>query len=123
MNKYGKGRHTRPLKSNAKIAADNTDFFFKFYPSMKIRLDVSCEASAGQKIRMKYKVKFFLKTLEKYSRLSSAVVMIGPLRIKEMLNPKSINKSTSGPAMSNKPLYLHLLSFCLVCLWQRSYDL
>ena len=34
------------LKAPKKIAADNTLFFFTFYLSKEIRLDVSCESSA-----------------------------------------------------------------------------
>ena len=36
----------KPLKPQTKIAADNTLFFFYFYLSKEIRLDVSCKSSA-----------------------------------------------------------------------------
>ena len=49
-------------------------FFFYFYHLKKIRLDVSCESSALQRIHMKYIMSYFLgKTMKKYSRLSSSV--------------------------------------------------
>ena len=47
-----------------KIAADDTLFFY-FYLSTEIRLDVSCESSAQQRISMKYQVLFSLKNNEK----------------------------------------------------------
>ena len=69
------------LKAPSKIAADNAFiFFFK-----KIRLDVSCESSAKQRIHMKYQALFFQKNNKKYSRLSSAAVLIGPLKVKALV--------------------------------------
>ena len=53
-----------PLKCQTKIAADDTLFFY-FYLSKEIRLNVSCESSAKQKIHMKYQVLFSLKNNEK----------------------------------------------------------
>ena len=47
-----------------KIAADDTLVFY-FYLSKEIRLDVSCEASAQQRIHMKCQVLFSLKNNEK----------------------------------------------------------
>ena len=40
-------------------------FFFYFYLLKKIRLYISCESSAGQRIHMQYKVLFSLKNNEK----------------------------------------------------------
>ena len=40
-------------------------FLFYFYLSKKIRLDVSCESFAQQRIHMKYQVLFSLKNNEK----------------------------------------------------------
>ena len=54
-------------------------YFFYFYLSKKIRLDVSCESHVM--IHMKYQVLFYQKSNEKYSRLFSAVVVIGALRV------------------------------------------
>ena len=42
-----------------------TLIFFYFYLLKKIRLDVSCESSARQRIHMKYQVLFSLKNNEK----------------------------------------------------------
>ena len=53
-----------PLKDQTKIAADDT-LFFDFYLCKEIRLDVSCESSARQRIHMKYQVIFSLKNNEK----------------------------------------------------------
>ena len=47
----------------------------------EIRLDVSCESSAKQRIHMKYQALFY-QTMKKYARLSSAAVVIGALRVK-----------------------------------------
>ena len=47
------------LKASKKIAADDTFFHFSF--SKKIRLEVSCESSAKQRIHMKCQVLFSLK--------------------------------------------------------------
>ena len=59
---------TIPLKCQAKIAADDTlivFFFFYFYLLKEIRLDVSYESSARQRIHMKNQVLFSLKNNEK----------------------------------------------------------
>ena len=49
------------LKAPSKIAADDTFIIFTFYLLKKIRLDVSCESSAKQRIHMKYKALFYQK--------------------------------------------------------------
>ena len=49
--------------------------------SKKIRLDVSCESSAEQRIYMKYQVLFPLKY--QYSRLSSAALVIHALCLRD----------------------------------------
>ena len=59
--------------------------FFYFYLSKKIRLDVSCESSARQRIHMKYQVLFSLKTMNKNSKLSSAAGVIGVLRVNDSI--------------------------------------
>ena len=53
------------LKCQIEIAADETLIFFYFYLLKKIRLDVSCESSAGQRIHIKYQVLLSLKNSEK----------------------------------------------------------
>ena len=52
------------LKAPSKIAADDT-YYFYFYLSKKIRLDVPCESSAKQRIHMKYQALFYQKKNEK----------------------------------------------------------
>ena len=52
-----------------------------FYLSKKIRLDFSCESSAGQRIHMKHQVLFSLKNNENIS-MSSAAVVIAALMVK-----------------------------------------
>ena len=49
----------------SKIAADDTFIFLLFYLLKKIRLGVSCESSARQRIHTKYQVLFSLKNNEK----------------------------------------------------------
>ena len=64
------------LKAPKKIAADDTLIFY-FYLSKELRLGVSCESSARQRIHMKYQVLFSLKNSEK---IFTAEV-IGALRV------------------------------------------
>ena len=49
------------------FAADDTDFFY-FYLAKKLRLDVSCESSAKQRIHMKYQILISLRNNEKSIR-------------------------------------------------------
>ena len=65
------------LKAPSKIAADDNCFFY-FYLSKKIRLDVSCESSAKQRINMKYLALFYQKNNENIFK----AVVIGALRVK-----------------------------------------
>ena len=51
------------LKAPITTTADDT-FVFYFYVLKKIKLDVSCESSARQRINMKYQVLFSLKNNE-----------------------------------------------------------
>ena len=53
-----------PLKRQTKIAADDLLIFY-FYLPKKIRLDVSSEFSAKQRIHLKHQVLFSLKNNEK----------------------------------------------------------
>ena len=53
------------LKAPSKIAADDTFIILKFYLSKNIRLDVSCESSAKQRIHIKYQALFYQKNNEK----------------------------------------------------------
>ena len=48
-------------KTSFKIVADSILIFFYLYSSQKVRLDISCESSARQKIHMKYHSLFSLK--------------------------------------------------------------
>ena len=52
-----------------------------FYLLKKIRLVVSCESSARQRTNIEHQALFPLKNNEKYSRLSSAAVVTGTLRV------------------------------------------
>ena len=52
------------LRAPPNIAADDILIFY-FYLSKKIRLDFSCESSAGQRIHLKHQVLFSLKNNEK----------------------------------------------------------
>ena len=70
-----------------KIAADDTLIFFYFYLSKKIRLEVSCESSAEQRIHLKHQVLFSLKNNENIFMNVSAEVVIGALRVKRMYSP------------------------------------
>ena len=56
----------KPLKpSRAKQNCSRRHFYFVyFYSTKKIRLDISCESSAQQRIHMKYQVLFSLKNNE-----------------------------------------------------------
>ena len=54
-----------------------------FYLWKKIRLEVSSESSAEQRIHLKHEVLFSLKNNEKYVWISSAAVVIGALRVKD----------------------------------------
>ena len=57
MSKY------KPLKHQAKFAADDIQFFF-YFPE-KTRLDISCESYAKQTIHMKCQDLFSLKKNKK----------------------------------------------------------
>ena len=46
--------------------AEDKNLSFYLYLSKKIRLDVSCESSATQRIHLKHQVLFSLKNNEKY---------------------------------------------------------
>ena len=78
------------LEEPSKTVANDT-FIFYFDLLKKIRLDVLCESSAKQRIHMEYQVLFSWKkkdkkkTKKKYSRLPSAAVMIGALRVKSSI--------------------------------------
>ena len=64
-----------PLKRQTKIAADDILIFY-FYLSKKIRLDISSESSARQRIHMKYQVLVSLENNKK-----SIYEWIGTLRV------------------------------------------
>ena len=61
--------------AHTKIVADNSIIILLFLE--KIRLHISCELSARQTIHMKCQFLFSLKN----NKMSSAIVMIGAIRI------------------------------------------
>ena len=62
------------LSVNAKFLVDDSPYFVIHYISEKIRLDISCESSAGQTIRMKCQTLVSLNILKnkEYFNMSSA---------------------------------------------------
>ena len=70
------------LQGPSKIAADDT-FIFYFHLLKKIWLDVTCECSVKRDSREISHYFIRKKTMKKYSRLSSAAVVIGALRVKK----------------------------------------
>ena len=68
------------LKAPSKIAADDTSIFFNIYLTKKIKLDVSWESSAKQRIHMKYQVLFSLKNNEKLLKTVVCCILIGHFR-------------------------------------------
>ena len=72
-----------PLKCQAKLQ-QTILLLFLLLSFEDNKLYASCESSAKQRIHMKNQAFFFFfrKTMKKYSRLSSAAVGIGALRVK-----------------------------------------
>ena len=72
------------LKAPITTAADNIHqyFFILFFFSQKIRLDVSSESSARQRIHMKNQDLFFLKDKSKKIKMSSAAIFVWYIRVK-----------------------------------------
>ena len=58
-----------------------TLLFFNFYLSKKIRIDISCESSARQRIHMKYQILFSLENNEKIFKNVVSAFVIGALRV------------------------------------------
>ena len=72
------------LKAPIKTAADNIHkYFFITCFSEKIRLDISSESSARQRIHMKNQALFSLKDKSKKIKMSSAAIFVGALSVKE----------------------------------------
>ena len=69
------------LKAPSKIAADDTFIFFYFYLLKKIRLDVSCESSARQRIHMKSQALFSSKDKSKRLKCRLLQFLFGALRV------------------------------------------
>ena len=70
------------LKAPITTAADDIHKYFFFVFSEKIRLDISCESSALQRIHMKYQALFSSKEESKKIKVSSAAILLGALRVK-----------------------------------------
>ena len=72
----------KALSGELSCPCDRSSLSFYFYLLREIRLDVSCDSSAQQRIHVKYQVLFSLKNNKKCSRLPPAAVMIDTLRVK-----------------------------------------
>ena len=57
-------------------------FFFFLFQKKKLRLDISCESSARQRVHMKQQVLFSVKEKSKNIKVSSAAIFLGCLRVK-----------------------------------------
>ena len=53
-----------------------------FIVFQKIRLDISCESSARQRIHIKYQALLSLKDKNKKIKVSSTAILLGSLKIK-----------------------------------------
>ena len=76
------------LKAPSKTCSRRQSKIFIFYFSEKTSLDISCESSAWQTIHMKCQDLFSSqnKMMIKKSKLSSALVVIGALRVKDYIS-------------------------------------
>ena len=63
------------IKAPITTAADNIHKYFSFF-SKKIRLDISCESSARQRIHMHFKPYFLRKIKVKQIKVSSAAIFV-----------------------------------------------
>ena len=70
-----------PLRRQLRVQqATVLNIFFLF--SEKIRLDISCESSARQKIHIKHQAAYFLQKIKvKKTKESSAAILLGSLRV------------------------------------------
>ena len=64
------------LKAPVTTAADNIHKYFFYCFPKKIRLDVSCESSARQRIHMKHQALFSSKYKSKKLKVSSAAIFV-----------------------------------------------
>ena len=69
------------LKAPITTTADNTQKYFLLF-SEKIRLDVSSESSAGQRIHMKNQALFSSKDKSKHLKYRLLQFLFGALRVK-----------------------------------------
>ena len=84
------GKYSRPiipklltLKAPITTAADDSlEYLFIVFFSVKIRLDISCESSAGQqRIHTKHQALFFSKDKSRKIKVSSAAMLLGSLKM------------------------------------------
>ena len=64
------------LKAPITTTADDIHKYFFIFISEKIKLDISCETSAGQRIYMKLQALFSLKNKSKKIKVSSAAIFV-----------------------------------------------
>ena len=76
------------LKAPSKICSRRQSKIFIFYFSEKTSLDISCESSAWQTIHMKCQDLFSFEN-KKRSKLSSAIVVIGALKVNDDKVPEN----------------------------------
>ena len=70
------------LKALITTAADHIHEYFFYCSSKKIRLDISCESSARQRIHMKYQALFSSKDKSKTIKSRLLQILYGALRVK-----------------------------------------
>ena len=73
------------LKAQIRTAADDIHKYFFIVFSEKIRLDVSSESSARQRIHMKNQALFSLKDKSKKLKCCLLQFLFGALRVKEIV--------------------------------------
>ena len=75
--------HMLTLKALITTAADDIPKYFFIVFSEKLRLDVSCESSARQRIHMKHQALFFSKDKSKKLKCRLLQFLFSALRVKE----------------------------------------
>ena len=90
MSIFLRSKHLLTLKAPITTAADDTDLYFIIvFFSEKIRLYVSSESSARQRIHMKNQALFSLKYKSKKIKYRLLQLLFGALRVKPYYTPQS----------------------------------